>query len=404
MACARQGDAARASAVLLRAAEARVELPADGWGRLVAAHAAAGHMDAAEAAARQARQGGAPLHFRAVGALVVGHARAGSTQGLWAAWRSALDTHPWPWPRPPERLLNTLMGGLLRRVRALDEEGALAARLMGLGPGSHARPQGERADWERRAVAAYTEALHAGTVPRVETLSTCLACLRSAQPHLGGSGNQATPLPPFVNAPAAPGAAPLRPPALPCPGGGLYPERALVLFEEAQAAGVVPRFELHAPSTLDLRPLPPAAAEVALLTALRVLRRRRAASGDTAPVQSLSLRVHDVDELASLTAGAQLGAALRRARTGVRVVELLRSLGLTAEGGVAQGTLTLQPDALLDWLSPQRQRKAQPQGPPRPAPGGAAQLRGVELRTHARRLSVAGPNGWPDPMAPTPQP
>jgi inosine/xanthosine triphosphate pyrophosphatase family protein len=46
------------------------------------------------------------------------------------------------------------------------------------------------------------------------------------------------------------------------------PERALVLYEEAQAAGIVPRFSLSGPCVIDLRPLPPAAAEVCVLALL----------------------------------------------------------------------------------------------------------------------------------------
>ena len=236
-------------------------------------------------------------------------------------------------------------------MRQLDEEGALLARMGAAHP--HAA---ERAAWERRAVAAYTEAAAAGTVPRIETLSTCLAVLRSGAHRPlpvaegGARGGRGGAPPPRATAALSVSRAPASPPG--SPGRPFYPERALVLYEEAQAAGVVPRFALHAPSVLDLRPLPPAAAEVAVLTALRVLRRRRAASGDTAPVHALRLRVHDVDELARLTAGAQHGVALRRARTGVRAAELLRALGIPFEGGVEDGALTLAPDALLAHLRP----------------------------------------------------
>ena len=75
-----------------------------------------------------------------------------------------------------------------------------------------------------------------------------------------------------------------------------YPLRALILYEEAQALGVVPKFQLGgggepggdtnhpADSEYDIRGFPPAAAEVAVLTLLRVFRRYSDAhAGDEDP-------------------------------------------------------------------------------------------------------------------------
>jgi hypothetical protein len=42
-----------------------------------------------------------------------------------------------------------------------------------------------------------------------------------------------------------------------------YPLRALIMYEEAQAMGVVPKFDAEEDSVYDIRDFPPAAAEVA---------------------------------------------------------------------------------------------------------------------------------------------
>jgi hypothetical protein len=168
---------------------------------------------------------------------------------------------------------------------------------------------------------------------------------------------------------------------------GLYPERALVLYEEAQAAGVVPRFNLAAPSVVDLRPLPPAAAEVCVLALLRVMRRRRTASGDSLKVHPVVLRVHDVAELMALTAGASRGVALRRARTGIRAAELLRRLGLPFVGDVSQGELELTESNLLRWLRPEAAQAISSPFTlkPRGLPGTAPRLP-EELREQQKRI------------------
>jgi len=113
---------------------------------------------------------------------------------------------------------------------------------------------------------------------------------------------------------------------------------------------VDPRFSLGGPCVIDLRPLPPAAAEVCVLTLLRVLRRRRVASGDSLKLFQVSLRVHDGAELMALTAGASRGVALRRARTGIRTAELLRRLSIPFTGQVAQGELALSEVAIESFL------------------------------------------------------
>ena len=67
-----------------------------------------------------------------------------------------------------------------------------------------------------------------------------------------------------------------------------YPLRALILYEEAQALGIVPKFHPEEDHVYDIRDFPPAAAEVAVLTLLRVFRRyadSRVGEGDARVAQ-----------------------------------------------------------------------------------------------------------------------
>ena len=418
-ACARARDLERAWKVLQRCKDVGLQPPAEAYCALIAGHAAAGQLPQALDAERQLTAAGFALDGPTSRVLLIGCARGGDLRAAWRVWSSTLESTT----LPSESMLNTLLGVILQRVRQLEED---AVFMYGRMDGESAtlseasQPQGstgllaERREWERRAVAAYSEAVQRGVVPRVETLSTLLACLRQLQPR-GPSRRivdaTAQALSPAANAVVA--SARLRRVADTSSGGssgaafsasgGLYPERALVLYEEAQAAGIVPRFSLSGPFVIDLRPLPPAAAEVCVLALLRVLRRRRIASGDSLKLHPVTLRVHDVAELMALTAGASRGVALRRARTGIRTAELLRRLNLPFAGQVAQGSLTLSEGAIAAFLRPQdplHNRGAPPpsvfsMGVPdirnnssaRGLPGTASRLP-HELREQAKRIRM----------------
>jgi pentatricopeptide repeat protein len=328
-ACARARDLERAWKVLQRCKEAHIEPPAEAYHAIIAGHAAAGQLEQAAQAEAELRAAGHALDAPTARTLLTAYARAGNAAAVWRTWRAAVDAEL----LLSEALLNTVLGACLQRIRQLEED---ALFVLGMDETAAAQCELDRTKWERRAISAYTDATACGVVPRIETLSTLLACLRQSQPRVSRRTAAATAaaMSPAVNAVIA---AAREPPTASGATAGLYPERALVLYEEAQAAGVVPRFNLSAPGEVDLRPLPPAAAEVCVLTLLRVMRRRRTASGDSLKMHSVVLRVHDVAELMALTAGASRGVALRRARTGIRAAELLRRLGLPFAGDVSHG-------------------------------------------------------------------
>ena len=328
-ACARARDLERAWKVLRRCKEAHIDPPAEAYHALIAGHAAAGQLQQAALAEEEMREAGHALDAPTARTLLTAYARAGDAPAVWRTWRAAVGAEI----VLAEALLNTVLGACLQRIRQLEED---AAFVLGMDSAASLQSTLDRNKWERRAISAYTDATARGVVPRIETLSTLLACLRQPQPRVSRRTVAATAaaLSPAANAAIA---AARELPNANTATAGLYPERALVLYEEAQAAGVVPRFNLSAPGEVDLRPLPPAAAEVCVLTLLRVMRRRRTASGDTLKMHPVVLRVHDVAELMALTAGASRGVALRRARTGIRAAELLRRLGLPFTGDVSHG-------------------------------------------------------------------
>ena len=381
-ACARARDLERAWKVLHRCREANIEPSAEAYAALVAGHAAAGQLVQALQAEAEMRSAGHQLDATTVRVLLSSFARGGDSAELWRVWSAAVDAGV-PLSDP---LLNTVLGAILQRIRQLDEDCFVAFGMANL---DGSRLVVERREWERRAIAAFVVAMERGVTPRIETLSTLLASLRQLQNRSSRRTAIATAaaLPPGANAAIVA--------ARESPADYLYADRALVLFEEAQAAAIVPRFSLGADCVIDMRPLPPAAAEVCVLTLLRVLRRRRIASGDSLKVFSVTLRVHDVEELAALTAGASKGDALRRARTGIRTAELLRRLDLPFSGDVAHGALLLTSSALERYLKPDVLQR--PGGL-----GGAAALRGLpgteqrlpgELREQARRIRSNGAFG-----------
>lgn len=375
-ACARAGDVDRASKVFQRMRDVRVEPPAEAFYALITSCGQAGQIEAALGWHLQMREAGLQMDAATARTFLIAAARAGDLSAAWSVWRAWADA------RLPvsEAALNTILGVCLRRVTSLEPAAAVES------PDGAARA--EKAEWERRAVSAYLESTTSGgVVPRTETLSTLLACLRQPQPrtvrstvkaaaaHLSPATSSALAGAHYSSVAAAGGAT------------ALYPERAINLFEEAQAAGVVPRFRLgNAANTVtevDLRPLPPAAAEVCVLTLLRALRRRNIASGDSLRVNSVRFRVHNVAELVRLSAGGAKGASLRRTQTGMRTADLLRRLRIKYTGQLSDGYLDVCATEITRWLAQSVQANRAPQ----PLPGSAPRLP-TQLREQMRRIRM----------------
>lgn len=390
-ACAHARDLDRAWKVLRRCKDANIEPPAEAYHALIAGHAAAGQLQLASEAEASMREAGHVLDAASARTLLVSYGRAGDADAVWRTWLASVDSDF----ELDETLLNTVLGACLRHIRQLEEDASFLLSVDSQAVAHHAR---QRAEWERRAIAAYTDTIARGVSPRIETLSTLLACLRLPQPRVSRRTAVATAaaLSPAANAAIV---AAREQPVPAGPTAGLYPERALVLYEEAQAAGVVPRFNLAGPCEVDLRSLPPAAAEVCVLALLRVIRRRRIASGESLKQHSVVLRVHDVAELMALTAGASRGVALRRARTGIRAAELLRRIGLPFAGEVSEGALELTEGHLMRWLRPEALASVSTPFNPklRGLPGTGARLP-EELKEQGKRLRSN--YGEPPPFTP----
>jgi hypothetical protein len=138
-----------------------------------------------------------------------------------------------------------------------------------------------------------------------------------------------------------------------------YPLRALIMYEEAQALNVVPKFYTKKDSVYDIRAFPPAAAEVAVLTLLRVFRRyadSHAGEGDV-DLPTVTFRVlsepddePESDDESEPEEAVYASGDQRLARTGNRVVVLLRRLRLNYSGGVSHGHLELSGNVIKRWL------------------------------------------------------
>ena len=248
-------------------------------------------------------------------------------------------------------------------------------------------------EWAERAIAAYHEATVAGVRPRLATFSAMLACLRpptlpalraADASEAGRAGAGAGRLAHAV----------AREDDAHEDARKYYPLRALILYEEAQALGVVPKFRLGADSEMDseydIRGFPPAAAEVAVLTLLRVFRRysdAHAGDEEAPELPSVTLRVLSDAEMEAMSDSA---ADRRLARTGDRVVVLLRRLRFNYGGSLERGRIELSGNVISRWL------KAKPTPRADGLPGTEPRLVGGALMDQAMRIRARGLGGADD--------
>ena len=234
----------------------------------------------------------------------------------------------------------------------------------------------EWTEWADRAIAAYHEATVAGVRPRLATFSAMLACLRPPTlPSLRAvdretrPGSKAESLARAVSHEDSSHEDARK----------YYPLRALIMYEEAQAIGVVPKFATETDSVYDIRKFPPAAAEVAVLTMLRVFRRRsdaHAGAGDD-ELPNVTLRVLSDEEHEEMIASGD-DEGRRLAQTGDRVIVLLRRLRFNYGGSLSAGRIELSGHVIKRWL------QAKPPKDER-APGVEAGLR-QNLQDQARNI------------------
>lgn len=273
--------------------------------------------------------------------LLVACARAKDVD---AAWKVYKDSRTAGNPNS-EIALNLIIGLTLAHIRKLTD---LRTR-SGKSPkafGSFSEDESDNIvqEWADRAVAAYHEATLSGVKPRMETISAMLCCLRPptteelsvsdmsevarAASHEASSHEDAR---------------------------TYYPVQALILYEEAQSLGLAPKFDLEQEGFMyDIRGFPPAAAEVMVLTWLRVIRRRTDAHGLDSNIPTMLIRVRSDEEVAMLVKDSANGpvdeALMRLTQTGERVLVLLRRLRINYAGGLENGTIELSGHAIGRWL------------------------------------------------------
>ena len=177
--------------------------------------------------------------------LLFSCARHGNCLLAWDAYKSSRAAGI----APCEVTLNTILGAILAHIRTLTDPTRLASDKPGHGltdtttsgeiASSVAQPAWK--EWADRATAVFHEATTHGVKPRVETFSSMLACLRPptdqevqlASKYGGESLARLVTHQSNVHEDAA----------------TYYPTKALILFEEAQAIGIVPQFEMSEDSS-----------------------------------------------------------------------------------------------------------------------------------------------------------
>ena len=365
---------------------------------LVVASGRAGDLKKAFEAADVMRSAGYEPDDTTWRELLSSCARAGDADRAWSTYKQSRESGC-----PPNDIaLNIIIGVTLLKIRELtdpdlkknrtrqidaDAEGLVdpdtGERMNGFNNNSSNDPEWK--EWADRAIAVYHEATVAGVRPRLATFSAMLACLRPPTlPALravdssdAGRDSSAGRL---VNAVA-------REDDAHEDARKYYPLRALILYEEAQALGVVPKFQLGGDDdhpTYDIRGFPPAAAEVAVLTLLRVFRRYADSHAGKREVElpSVTLRVLSDDEMEEMLRTGDKSDQ-RLARTGDRVVVLLRRLRFNYGGSLERGRIELSGNVITRWL------KAKP-APKDSLPGTEPRLAQGALMDQARNIRSRG--------------
>jgi len=307
---------------------------------LVAAHARSGDMDEACRLVSVMKQHGYVEDSITWRELLLGSVQSGDIEAAWKMYKESRASGN----ADSERALNTILGQTLVHIRSLtdmknrsngkpnefgsfDDEGDYIAQ-----------------EWTERAVAAFHEATLAGIKPRVETLSTMLACLRPPSTDEQNAAEYSEVARAVSHETSSHEDA-----------ARYYPSQALIMYEEAQGLGIVPKFSRDDEDFVyDIREFPPAAAEVMLLTWLRVVRRRTDAHGLDATIPTMTIRVRADEEVVRMIKEQHMDridhSLGRLCKTGERLLTLLRRLRINYGGGLQEGTIELSGHALGRWL------------------------------------------------------
>jgi pentatricopeptide repeat protein len=357
-----------------------VEITRHHFTMLVIASGRGGDMDKMFEAEAEMRAAGLEPDEQTWCELLSSCARHGDASLTWDTYkRSRKAGQP-----PSEVALNILIGVTLLKIRALtDPDDRRNIKRMSQwdqddDSAGRKKEEPEWTEWADRAIAAYHEATVAGVRPRLATFSAMLACLRPPTlPSLRAvdretrPGSKAESLARAVSHEDSSHEDARK----------YYPLRALIMYEEAQAIGVVPKFATETDSVYDIRKFPPAAAEVAVLTMLRVFRRRsdaHAGAGDD-ELPNVTLRVLSDEEHEEMIASGD-DEGRRLAQTGDRVIVLLRRLRFNYGGSLSAGRIELSGHVIKRWL------QAKPPKDER-APGVEAGLR-QNLQDQARNIRM----------------
>ncbi|KAJ7549606.1 hypothetical protein O6H91_07G059700 [Diphasiastrum complanatum] len=249
---------------------------------------------------------------------------------------------------PNVQICSSIIGLCLKRIRKNAPPPPYACPL---GP-LHTVTGKEEAheQWASWALAAYRQTISASAVPTIKLFSRLLGCLRIPviMPPKGlyanggifsASGMQSSSKHSMME------------------GFGMYDPRALTLYEEASALGVVPHFSYtNGPIILDAQTMPSFAAEVCVLTILKGLKHRHAAG---ARLPSVIIKL-DVDGMTLVTPSGNTKLVSTCSRTGQAIHALLKRLKLLHNGYASAGRLRITGKAVEKWLKPSKEETIKP--------------------------------------------
>ncbi|KAI3428088.1 hypothetical protein D9Q98_006471 [Chlorella vulgaris] len=183
---------------------------------------------------------------------------------------------------PPNRPTGGAGGGGFPGARQSPLRQRLLEALTPRGREVELREQPDDVAWESQAFSIYREAVAAGVKPSMRMLNRMLMCLRVAwegnqEVPEGGLGTAGSPesLLPHNLQPQQLSRAPARGDRIGLEG--VYHMQAISILEESIISNVVPSFQTDSTEPIDLRDMPPAVAEVYVLTVLSTMQRQSGA-------------------------------------------------------------------------------------------------------------------------------
>ncbi|GBG66626.1 hypothetical protein CBR_g66762 [Chara braunii] len=341
---------------------------------LIKLHGTAGNLDMAVATLEEMRASGVQPNQITYDLLLSACARQGEADRAFALYAAARSEGIRPFLSACADLISlTLMQ--IRKGAPPPKSGTFS-----LGQTSwDASEKPAHQQWAARSLAVYRETLAAGVTPTKPVLSMLMGCVKIPDsPYCATWGLSEgmlgdTPADqqryyalngfPTISTPETSTAHRINKrsnrrnrPAQGSSGGdglGLYDRKAVSLYEEAAAMGLVPQFScLTGSIVVDMTDMPAHLAEVCVLALLKSCRRRRTSGLDSGGVKTVTLQLA-VENRSSVVGGKNTTVRIA-GRSAQAVTALLRKLHLSFQGSASTGTIRLNGGTIMRWLDPNK--------------------------------------------------